>query len=1054
MSFKSKLRTFVRSNYEDEEFDMDDIIIHNTKIKLKKEQMEYLLFEFSKKVSPTEYEHVFKAIKLVKIKRVPKKDLTLSSYLDMQQGVLTGYYQNQVNYIQIMANITKPHKYGLIFAYGVQGVSNVSMEEAMHEADIQMAAIERAITGTFRTMEYIPLTSAEAKWIFEKLGNMADMRIIRGVPGAKNSSARVQTNSFANSDVDVEEQTEEFLIGMDDYEYLFVLTATCVDPLTLSKWREAYLKEQTYFAGLQTGQRSMSFGLSIPLTFAANMGASQGWGSSNSENYGETYSTSHSVANGTSYTHSDGISHSVSSGVSHSRGVSSSYGISLSEGVGYNRGVNVGQNVGQSYGTSTSNSAGLSTSRSTGTSESVGFSNSMSQSLSKSESTSFSQSNSSSYGRSQSFGASNGFNFGTNYSHSDSSSSGGGSSWGLGAGAGNSTSQSGSATTGATFNLLPHVFGVSGSETLSSGIGTSNSINASMGGSSNWSSGVSDSSGASSGYSNSYSSSNGTSQSTSTGVSRGISSSIGSSQGYSTGISQNSGVSNSFGVSASRSFGTGTSTSNSTGSSIGASEGVSTSRTAGQSWSNGTSESWGETRSVSNGTTSSDSYGRTATESNGTSEGYTTSRGTGTSTNTGTSTGISGSMGLGPSLSFGRTMAWEDREVTYLLDLLNYSTTRIMAATNNMGMWFTDIYIATESEEASAAATQVAQSSWHDYLVMTCPLQVYKPSQKEKEYLFKHMSVFSPSNKREGIPGEFESYKYTTCLLSSELNAYSHPPRVNVGGIQAAIDDPPVLTLPADRQNGDIFLGYVANTEAYNPKRGYRSDFKYTLREDELHHAYISGASRSGKTVAARRLVAETFNNVRRGEKKKRMRFLIMDPKQDWRALANIIPPGHFRFYSLSDPNFHMIHMNLMKIPKGVYTERYADKLREIFIRSYGLADRAFQILGQAINQVYKDAGCYDKDSRFNQPNQYGVYPATEKSKNVTMEDVCKQLEDDLLNAKARDKQEAIQRILDRMESFSEPLSSIYAVFCNRGDDGMGIDDLLGADDVVVLESY
>ena len=32
-------------------------------------------------------------------------------------------------------------------------------------------------------------------------------------------------------------------------------------------------------------------------------------------------------------------------------------------------------------------------------------------------------------------------------------------------------------------------------------------------------------------------------------------------------------------------------------------------------------------------------------------------------------------------------------------------------------------------------------------------------------------------------------------LLSNEIAAYSHPPRVNVGGIQAAVDDPPVLSI-------------------------------------------------------------------------------------------------------------------------------------------------------------------------------------------------------------------------------------------------------------------
>ena len=332
-------------------------------------------------------------------------------------------------------------------------------------------------------------------------------------------------------------------------------------------------------------------------------------------------------------------------------------------------------------------------------------------------------------------------------------------------------------------------------------------------------------------------------------------------------------------------------------------------------------------------------------------------------------------------------------------------------------MWFTDIYIATESEEAASAATGLAMSAWHGSEILTSPLQVYKPSKNEKDYLMKHMSVFSPSVIKEGIPGEFESYKYSTLLLSSEIAAFSHPPRANIGGIQAA--------------------------EKYNKHSGYQSRFKYSLSGDELHHAYICGASRSGKTVAARRMVAEAYAHVRRGEKKKRLRFLIMDPKQDWRSLAKIIPSDHFRFYSLSDPEFHPVHLNLMKIPKGVYTERYADKLREIFIRSYGLGQRGFQILGQAINEVYKKAGCYDNDVKYNKYDAANkIYPATERSKNCTLVDVCKVLSERANDpAGSRDQKEAIQRILesygmDTMTSafvFGLLTSSIYQYAVSNG---------------------
>lgn len=1040
-SFKDHFKTIVRSNYDDEEYDMDDIIIHNTSIELEKDLMKYLLFEFSKKVSPGKYKRVYKAIKLVKIKRVPKKDLALSSYLKMQEGVLTGYNQNNINYIQIMANIVKPYKHGLVYAYGVQGVSDISMRDAMHEADVQMAGVTRAISGTFRTLEYIPLTSLEAKWIFEKLGSMDDMRILRGVPGAKNDSGRTQKDAFSNGTTEVEEQSEEFLIGMDDYEYMFVLTATRVEPEVLSKWRERYLQEATYYASLQQGQKSLSFGISMPMTYAANMGASQGWNNSSGENFGQSYSESQSQATGINYSNSVGTSQSMSNGFSHSVGKSQSTSMNIGQNVGYNQGISTGSNAGKSIGLSQNVGASNSTGHSDSFSNGISTSHSTSQGTSQSVGHSFGTSSSTS----QSTGTS--YNYGNNSSHSSGTSESGslginlGGSYSSGTSDGLSNSINGGGSVFGFFNLSTGKTGThsdnesSGSSwSLSGSSGSGSSLSDSFGKSESW--GQNNSTSFSSGISNSTSTSQGTSQSVSNGT--GTSTSYGSGDSYSTGYSES----------------TGRSSGNSFSQSLGASQGASSGTSLSKGVSSGASESVGTSQSISRGISTSTSLGRSATQSAGKSAGNTSGQSTSSGTSGSSTQGLSGSMGLGPSLSFGKTFAWEDREVTHLLDLLDYSTQRIVKATNNLGMWFTDIYIATESEEASSAATQVAMSAWHDYTVMTCPLQVYKPSEQEKQYLFKHMSVFSPSLKKEGIPGEFESYKYTTMLLSDELNAYSHPPRVNVGGIQAAVDDPPVLTIPGDRQNGEVFLGYVANTEAYSLNRGYRTDFKYTLRSDEIHHAYISGASRSGKTVAARRLVAETYNHVRRGEKKKRMRFLIMDPKQDWRALAKVIPADKFRFYSLGDPTFHPIRMNLMKIPKGVYTERYADKLREIFIRSYGLGDRGFQILGKAINEVYTKAGCYDSDVRYNTVNKDGIYPATELSKDLTLEDVCRQLEKDMEETKARDRAEAIQRVLDRMDSFAQPLSAIYTVFCNRGEGCMGIDDLLGADDVVVLESY
>lgn len=1044
MAFNQNFKTILRTNYEDDEdFDMDDIIIHDTSIEIENEKLKYLLFDFEKKVAPNKYERVFKAIKLVKIKRVPKKDLGIGAWVEMQTGVITGFYQNQINYIQIFANICKPRKEGLIFAYGVQGVSGKNIEEAMHSADLQMASVERAITGTYHTLEYVDLTAYDARWIFQKLGCMEDMRIIRGIPSPKITAGRVSSNTFAAlENKNSEEQNEEFLLGMDPYEYLFVLTATSIDPEVLSKWKEAQLKEQTYWASIKNGQKSMTFGISMPMVYAANMGASQGWGTSRGESFGHSTGTSYSESTGHSFSHSVGTSESFSNGIT--------------------RGTTTGNSTSQSFGASNDESVSTGMSKSLGTSDSI--SHGVSQGTSTSHGESFSEGTSSSYGESFSTGTSSSHSVGT--SQSTSVSHGTSSSHSSG------TSTSHSSSSG---------YNVGSSSGTSSGVSHSSSSGVNAGGSigafgiggnvgASYSSGVSSNNGAShstsAGFSSSSSSGYGTSSSNSYGVSSSTGYSQGTSESYSTGTSTSHGTSYSQGTSTSHgtSISQGTSTSNSTSMSSGLSTSVGSSNSYGQN--SGTSASAGVGTSMSNsysessshstGTSESFSNGTSESVSRGTTEGYSEGSSVGSSTSNSITQGSSGSMGLGPSLSFGRTMAWEDREVTYLLDMLTYSTNRIIMGSNSLGMWFVDIYLAVEDEKAAMAAAALAMSAWHDKNALTTPLQVYKPSDKEKEYLMKHLSVFSPSVIKEGIPGQFESYKYSSMLLSNEIAAYSHPPRVNVGGIQAAVDDPPVLTISNARQDGDVFLGYVADVEKFDKKRGYKSGFRYCLTSDELHHAYISGASRSGKTVAGTRLVAEAYTHVRRGEDNKRLRFLIMDPKQDWRALAKVIPPGHFRFYSLSDPLFHPIKLNLMKIPRGVYTERYADRLREIFIRSYGLGDRGFQILGQAIQKVYTKAGCYDDDVMYNVKDPVtGLYPASERSKNITLADVCVELKNQTQEAGLpRDKVEAIQRIVDRMEQFSEPKSSIYKVFCTKGPDGMGIDDLLGADDVIVLESF
>ena len=113
-------------------------------------------------------------------------------------------------------------------------------------------------------------------------------------------------------------------------------------------------------------------------------------------------------------------------------------------------------------------------------------------------------------------------------------------------------------------------------------------------------------------------------------------------------------------------------------------------------------------------------------------------------------------------------------------------------------------------------------------------------------------------------------------------------------------------------------------------------------------HGYVCGASRSGKTVAAMRLVAE-LAHVRRKKTGKRLRVVVMDPKRDWRALARLVEPERLRFYSLGNLQFHPLKLNVCKIPHGVWPQVWIDAMIEIYCRAYGLLERGKQLLGETL---------------------------------------------------------------------------------------------------------
>lgn len=1169
---------------------------------------------------------LYKAVKFARVDRLPKSAKQSTSFMDMQSQVLSAVYEQGYNLVTIIANVIKPTPEGLMYLYGVQGVSD-NIDDAKARADSDFKGFIGSMMGTFRVLHMHAITAEEGAWLGEKMRTMKFMTAVRGIPKANTAGEDMGNKGVGGTNLNPDSQgtLEEIITAMADYEYVIEVLSTPVYQRTLMAWTAQTEKQMTEWYGQLQGTKSLSFNLSIPMTYMTSTGNSQGW----SKNYtdsrtvsytqGESYNTGYSesvgksishslgesfgISHGNSVTDSVGENHSISQGVTrgqtvgttegitrgqtigqtigHTQGVTRGYtqgitrgestgasmsqasGNSLGNSFGSSRGISLGQNnsesmsqsyssgvsrnhsdgvsnstnIGQSYSQSVSQSANKSfgessnISHSTGVNSSDSYGTSTSQGIGGSHSTSNGYSNSNSWSNGWSNTSSDSTGYSGNHSHSESNSDSVGGNAGvnvLGVSAGVNGSQSGgtSDTTGSGFsNSHSNSSGTSGSNGKSFGtshsssdgsswnVGTGTSQSHSAGLSESYSAGMgksySEGFGSSYGTSQglSYSNGQGTSSSDSIGQSSSTSSGYGSSKGNSYGesasnsSSQNVGQSYSVSISQNKGTSLSSSMSQSVSQSESISQSLSQSDSLSRSYSQSNSESVSQSQSVSDGTSKSRSVGQSDSESytqsvsNGTGQNwgqsssvgkgqsYGSSEGKSSGTSIGSTgsftTGTSGSLGLGPSIGYSKSYQWLDQQVKDILELLEYQNERLKKALRGNGAFYTYVYIACPDMDALSVAQASAKSTWQNEYAMTQPIQILDLCDEEQQHLLYHFRAFSADVTRENIAG-VSDYKYATVLLPNEYVAYAHLPRVSEGGIDTNIDDVPKFRVPG-LLRGNIYMGTQLNAERYTFKNGYRTQFDYRINIDELMHGVFTGASRSGKTVAAMRFIRELANS-RRTATGKRLRIVIMDPKQDWRGIARFVEPERFHFYSMGNTHFRPINLNPCKIPYKVEPQHWIDGIINIYCRAYGLLERGKQMLSDVFYKLYTQAGVFPSKGEFfdeeymNNKDNYKfpeVYPdwdaeISRRSASVTFHKIYKDMQQtsDSFNGGQKragnDTLDAYSRLLERLSCFARPYSIEYRLFSaednfsdpNSKGTGLGVDELIGEDDVTVFESF
>ena len=640
--------------------------------------------------------------------------------------------------------------------------------------------------------------------------------------------------------------------------------------------------------------------------------SSRGWTNS----YSSGWNSSDSVTNGQSASRSLGITDSNS----YSQGVTNSNGHTVANGTSWSNGTTNSQthSMGHTASDSTSHSVSDSTSRSVSDSTSRSVSDSTSRSVSDSTSRSVSDSTSRSVSDSTSRSVSNSLSKSMSNSVSDSLSQS------------HSTSNSRSLSSSVSDSLSK-----SFSQSLSDSLSQSNSDSLSRGKTNSWSNAQSlaNSLANSHSLSNSYSVAQGRSESWGEGLTRSESLSHSVGKSVSDGVTQS--VSRGVTDSTSQSISNGLTRSQSIGNSIGKTDSMSqgVSSGMGKTANQGLSRSLSDAQGVSAGTSTSDSRGTGTTTSN--SNSLSSSQGLSNSRSNSLGTGQGLNMSFGPTVGVSRSYAVFDEEKGNLIKLLEASNTRLNLAART-GAYHVDCYIVSYDAGTMQGIAMTAVTSWGgDNEIAT--VQCVTPDELTQSHLLKHTSVFEPCTMKDNTPNIADNYLWSTIMLTSELAALTHLPRVETGGISTVATNIPAFSVRAN-VNGEIYLGKQINYEDGLPSYGY-----YFSKQNFMH-TLVCGASGSGKTTSAVRMAREVLRNY------PDMKIFALDWKNSWRVLKRFAPNGvdDFEFYGLDYKSVRPIRMNLFIPPKHVGALQWADKVIESVCLGYGFGTKMYSVLKSA----------------------------------------------------------------------------------------------------------